>query len=86
MCPARSLAFRPNGLLDSVVDRIRALGIPAWVFDMEECRTFSDVQEFLPQVDVSVTKTPALAYYVDGRMKRFGQGQDAARWLETRAY
>jgi hypothetical protein len=69
-------------ILDSVVDRVRALEIPAWVFDIDECWTFSDVLEFLTQVDVFVTKTPVYAYYVDSRLQTFGQGPDAARWLK----
>ena len=61
--------------LDSAVDRIHKGNIPTWVFDIDECRTIANIQTMLPQVDMQPTKTPVFAYYVDGKLQTFGQGQ-----------
>jgi hypothetical protein len=49
-------------------------------FDIDECRTFSDGHEFLPQVDMLAAKTPVYACDVGSRLQTFAQGPDAG-WL-----
>ncbi len=60
-------------MVDSAMDRVRELGIAACVFDIDECRTLSDMHEFLPQVDMFVAKTHVFAYYVDSPHICFSQ-------------
>ena len=69
-------------VLDSAVDRIRARNIPTWVFDIDECQSISELQSFLPQMDMRPTKTPVFAFYVEGHLQTCGQGSDAVHWLE----
>jgi hypothetical protein len=68
--------------LHSAVDRIRAGRIPTCVFDIDECRSSSDMHTLLPQTDMHPTRTPIFAYYMDGELQTFGQGHDAVHWLQ----